>query len=88
MHEFSLMNDLLRKIESIASENGATQVVGVKVRLGALSHISPEHFREHFDHAIEGTVAAGASLQVETAGDINDPLAQEIVLESVELAEE
>ena len=85
MHEFSLMNDLMRKIQSIAVERGARKVVGVKVRLGALSHISAHHFREHFLEAASGTVAEGAGLEIEESKDETDPRAQDILLESVEL---
>ncbi len=87
MHEFTLMADLLKKIEAIAEENNADRVLGVKVRLGALSHISASHFREHFEHAIRDTVAEGAELEVETSDDESDPRAQDILLKSVELPE-
>ena len=85
MHEMSLLADILRKIATIAGENQVERVLKVKVKLGALSHISPEHFREHFEDAIPGTAAEGAELEVEALSDINDPHAQEIILESVEL---
>jgi hydrogenase nickel incorporation protein HypA/HybF len=87
MHEFSLMNDLMRKIEAVAHEHGARKILSVKVRLGALAHISPEHFREHFVEASTGTLAAGARLEVEQQGDESDPHAQDILLESVEVEE-
>lgn len=85
MHEFSLIHDLMRKIESIAREHGGRRIVSVKVRLGALSHISPGHFREHFVQAAAGTVAAGARLDIEQHKDEADPRAQDILLESVEV---
>ena len=85
MHEFSLINDLMRKIKDIAREQGATKVVGVKVKLGALAHISADHFREHFEEAAAGTVATGARLEVELNPDENDPNAQDILLDSVEV---
>ncbi len=86
MHEFSLMADLLRKIEQMARDANAGSVVGVKVKLGALSHITPDHFREHFDAAIVGTVAEGARLDVRQSDDQDDPNAQDILLESVDIA--
>ena len=86
MHEFSLMADLLRKIQQLAKEAEVDQVVGVKVKLGALSHITPDHFREHFEEAIVGTVAEGAELDVEQCHDQNDPNAQDILLQSIEVA--
>jgi hydrogenase nickel incorporation protein HypA/HybF len=59
--------------------------VSVTVRLGALSHISAHHFREHFEEAARGGPAEGADLVVETSGDESDPRAQDIMLESVEV---
>ncbi len=46
MHEMSLIHDLMRKIETIAREQNAAKVVGVKVRLGPPAHISADHFRD------------------------------------------
>lgn len=86
MHEFSLMADLLRKIEQLAKDADANKVTAVKVRLGALSHITPDHFREHFEEAIVGTVADGAKLDVEQCDDEHDPNAQDILLDSVDIA--
>ena len=85
MHEASLMKGLMKKIEAVAQENGATQVVGIKVKLGALSHMSPEHFQEHFDQISHGTIAEGAQIKTEQLTDLQDPHAQEILLESVEV---
>jgi hydrogenase nickel incorporation protein HypA/HybF len=81
----SLIHDLMRKIEMIASDQKATQVAGVKVRIGALAHISADHFREHFEEEAKGTIAEGARLEVQMLTDENDPQAQDIILESVEV---
>jgi hydrogenase nickel incorporation protein HypA/HybF len=85
VHEFSLINDLIRKIESIARDQGARRVVTLKVKLGALSHISAEHFREHFEAAARGTIAEGGRLEIEALTNEYDPHAQDTLLESVEL---
>jgi len=85
MHEFSLMADLLRKIEQLAGDSKASRVTTVRVKLGALSHITPDHFREHFEGAIVGTVAEGATLDVEESQDEKDPNAQDILLESIDV---
>lgn len=87
MHELGLMNDLLRKIESIAATSGATKITRVRVRFGALSPVSPSHFREHFYLAIKGTVAEGAELDIEASGDPSDPHSQEIFIDSVDVEE-
>jgi hydrogenase nickel incorporation protein HypA/HybF len=87
MHEMTLMNDLVGRIEALARERGALRVSAVRVRLGALSHISPEHFREHFDARCRGTVAEGARLVVDRGVDPRDPRAQDVVLDSVDVEE-
>lgn len=86
MHEFSLMADLLSKIEQVATDNNADRVTRVRVWLGAFSHITPEHFREHFEDGVKGTVAEGAELEVESSDDENDPEAQQIRLQSIDVA--
>jgi len=83
----SLINDLLNKITTVAKENKAAKVTRAKVRLGALSHISAGHFREHFIEGTAGTIAEGAELDIETATDINDPHAQDILLISVNVGD-
>jgi len=52
MHEAHVMRDLMREIARVAAEQGARRVVALRVWLGALSHMTPEHFREHFLDAI------------------------------------
>lgn len=85
MHELSLLSDLMRKIISVAQEENAEKVVSIRVKLGALCHLSVEHFHEHFTHAACGSVAEGAQLEIEVMTDETDRNAQEIVMESVEI---
>jgi len=84
MHEAGLMRDLMRKVLDLAAEAEAERVTGVSVWLGALSHMSPEHFREHFDQAAAGTLAEGACLACEVSKDIGNPEAASIVLRAIE----
>lgn len=85
MHEASLMKSLMRQIETVAGTEGAARVVAVSVWLGALSHMSEQHFAEHFSQASKGTVAEGARLRITLSQDIRDANAQLIRLESVEV---
>ncbi|MEK6800256.1 MAG: hydrogenase/urease maturation nickel metallochaperone HypA [Planctomycetota bacterium] len=87
MHELSLMNDLMRKIETLRRTHGGGRVVRVRVALGAWSHVSPDHFREHFEQASRTTAVEGALLEIETRDDWRDAGAQDVVLDSVEVAE-
>jgi hydrogenase nickel incorporation protein HypA/HybF len=85
MHEFSLMSGLLSQIEKVATDNQADKVTKIKVRIGAMAHISSDHFREHFEHGVKGTIAEGAELEVEMNEDKNDPNAADILLESIDV---
>jgi len=85
MHEASLMRGLMRKIDEVAAAESAAAVVGVEVWLGALSHMSAEHFAEHFAQASAGTLAEGAKLDVTVSDDPAHANAQDILLVSVEV---
>ncbi len=88
MHENHAVNHIIEQIESMADEKSARKVVGVSVKLGALSHVTPEHFREHFELLSKGTVADGAKLNLDVSTDINDPHAHEVILESIDVFED
>ncbi len=85
MHEASLMKSLMRQIDDIAQKEEAKRVVTVSVWLGALSHMSPDHFKGHFDEAAAGTIAEGARLEVETSRDIHHAHANDVILGSIEV---
>jgi len=85
MHERKLMEDLMQKIESEATAAGARRVTKIRVRLGALSHFTEAHFREHFLDAARGTVAEDAEVEAELRTDPTEPEAQGVVLESIEV---
>ena len=78
---------LMRRIEAVAAQEGAGRVTAVRVRLGALSHMSPEHFREHWDVAARGSIAQDAVLDIEVCDDLSDPAAQDVTLLSLDVEE-
>jgi hydrogenase nickel incorporation protein HypA/HybF len=88
VHEAHLTNDLVHRLEELAADEGATRVTRIRVRLGALSHFDPGHFREHFAGSAAGTVADGAEVDAEIDPDPTAPGAQGVLLESVELETE
>ena len=85
MHEQALMKDVVRDIEEVARAGDAVRVTRVGVRLGALSHFTAEHFREHFVDASRNTIAEGAEVDAVVEEDITDPRARDVVLESIEV---
>ena len=87
MHETALVRDVVRRIEDLARATGARRITGAKIWLGALSHLSAEHFREHYAFEAQGSMAAGAILTIEASSDLDHPDAQHVRLESVDLDE-
>ena len=85
MHERALMDDLVRKVVTVAEAEHAASVERIRVRLGALSHFTPEHFREHWIDASRGTLAEGAEAVAALDDALTGEAAQGVVLESVEL---
>ena len=85
MHEHGMVAGLLRQVGEVASAEGARKVVKVSVWLGALSHMSPAHFAEHFRREAAGSLAANAELDCAVSDDIADPRAESVLLQSVEV---
>jgi hydrogenase nickel incorporation protein HypA/HybF len=79
------MDDLVRKVLAVADAEGATSVVRIRVRLGALSHFTPEHFVEHWVDASRGTLAEGGEVTATMDDDLAGEAAQGVVLEAVEV---
>lgn len=65
MHELSIACDLVDLVESNARAAGALSVSVVHLRLGALAGVEVESLRVGFATAVEGTLLAGARLEVE-----------------------
>ncbi len=80
MHETGIVRSLVRCLQEAAAEDGATRVAGVRVRLGALSPFSASHFRAHFNEEAEGTLAAGAAVEIEKSEDVLDPHAHDVLI--------
>jgi hydrogenase nickel incorporation protein HypA/HybF len=77
------MDDLVRKVLAVADAEGASDVERIRVRLGALSHFTPEHFAEHWVDASRGTLAEGAEVDATLDTELTGEAAQGVVLESV-----
>lgn len=85
MHELSLINNLLSKIDSVVKDNGGKRAVSVEVWLGALSHLSRDRFADYFQQFSKGTVAEDAWLDIQVSDNIDDPDAQQLLLRNVEI---
>ncbi|MEI7769428.1 MAG: hydrogenase maturation nickel metallochaperone HypA [Chloroflexales bacterium] len=65
MHELSIAMNLVEVAESAARKAGATKVTALYLRIGALSAVVPDALRFSFEIAADGTILAGASLEIE-----------------------
>lgn len=87
MHEHAVLRALMKEITRIAAAENVRRVTAVHVRLGVLSHLDEEHFREHFAIESRGTPAEGAAVTVEVGTDPFAADAQGVVLSSIEVSE-
>lgn len=85
MHETGLVSDLIRQLEHIAADNEPASITTIRVRVGALTQISEQHFSEHFNRAVIDHPLGNANLEVNCSEDTSAADAQAIILESVEL---
>ncbi len=64
MHEYSLVEALVRRVEEEARKRRATAVHALSVRIGELAGVDPELFQTAYDTFRAGTRCAEASLKV------------------------
>jgi len=83
MHESRIVTDILSAIEKAAEANDVQRVESARIKIGALSHVTPEGFTGHFTLVAEGTVADGARLDISKSDDRDAPDALDIRLVSI-----
>ena len=65
MHEVAISQGLMELLESEQRQRGFSSIRRVVLRLGAFSHVEPEALRFGFEVASRGTIADGASLDID-----------------------
>ena len=83
------MSDILNEVSNdtlLVTSLNNQQLIRVSQPVHGDAHISADHFRDHFVDGTRGTKAQGARLEVEVSHDTNDPHAQDILLDSIEVA--
>jgi hydrogenase nickel incorporation protein HypA/HybF len=66
MHEYSLVEALIRRVEEEARRRKAIAVHGLSVRIGELAGVEPELFRTAYDTFRAGTLCEQATLTLKT----------------------
>ncbi len=67
MHELSVCLALVRRVQAIARDQGASAVEQIVLRIGPLSGVEPPLLRHAYPLAAAGTLAQGAELVIESA---------------------
>lgn len=67
MHEYSLVQALVGRVEAEARARGAVAVRRVRVRIGSVSGVDPDLFATAYQTFSPGTVCADAPLEVSRA---------------------
>jgi hydrogenase nickel incorporation protein HypA/HybF len=65
MHELAIMDSALNMALDQAEKAGAIRVLLIRLRIGALSGVVPEALQFAFQALAPGTIAEGASLDIE-----------------------
>jgi hydrogenase nickel incorporation protein HypA/HybF len=64
MHESHLIQPIIKGISEHARKEGARVISKVRVKLGALTGVSPDSFKETFKVLAKGTVLENAELEM------------------------
>jgi len=65
MHELSIMTEAVRMAVEAARAAGASKILKMRLRVGSLSGVVPDSLRFAFDVVCNGTMADGASLEID-----------------------
>jgi hydrogenase nickel incorporation protein HypA/HybF len=65
MHEVGIMSEAVRMAEDAAKTAGADRILKLRLRLGSLSGAVQESMQFAFDVVCNGTMAEGATLEIE-----------------------
>jgi hydrogenase nickel incorporation protein HypA/HybF len=67
MHEYSLVEALMRRVEDEARRRSATRVHCLRVSVGELAGVDPELFRTAFETFRQGTLCEQTALELVTS---------------------
>jgi hydrogenase nickel incorporation protein HypA/HybF len=66
MHEAAVMNRIVSIVQRRARANGARKINKLVIQIGELSDVIPDALRMCYGMCTEGTMLAGAALEIET----------------------
>ncbi len=72
---------------STSLDERVVRITRVRLRVGALCHVSPETLRSRWQELVADTPARDSALEIESAHDTHDVRAQDVVLADVVVEE-
>jgi hydrogenase nickel incorporation protein HypA/HybF len=64
VHEYSLVEALMRRVEDEARRRGATKIYALEVTIGEYAGVDPELFQTAYETFRIGTLCEGTSLEI------------------------
>lgn len=64
MHETHIIEPIVKGIEQHAREEGAEKVTNVKIKVGQLTGVKEDSFKETFRVLAKGTILEGAEVEI------------------------
>lgn len=64
MHEFSIIEQVLKTVEWVAKENNLSKVTKIILKIGKLRQVMPDFLQFAFESASADTIAKGATLEI------------------------
>jgi Zn finger protein HypA/HybF involved in hydrogenase expression len=84
MHESRLVADLIARVESEV-DPATIRVVGITLRVGALSTLSPPALREGVESHAARAWGYTPQVNVDRADEFDDPAAMSVTLDSIQV---
>ncbi len=88
MHESRLVADLVNRIEEELTRSGARRVTGVRIEIGALSHVTPRSLREHMELAVGESAIGVPTFEITKTTDTSEPTALDVRLVSISVEDD
>jgi Zn finger protein HypA/HybF involved in hydrogenase expression len=65
MHEFGIVKGILKKAIEEAQLHKGKKILKIKLKVGHLEMLTPEHLQDHFSMISEDSIAEDAAIEVE-----------------------
>ena len=65
MHELGVLIEIVKQVEAVAKENEVDYIETLVLQIGELSSMIPQYMKKLYPAAVDGTVLAASSLEIE-----------------------